>query len=49
MSASVAPVELSRRLTRVNIYSQADFGSTSHRNMERIGLRVLCTRSIWTR
>ena len=31
------------------IYSQAAFGSTSHRNMERIGLRVLCTRSIWTR
>jgi ribosomal protein S18 acetylase RimI-like enzyme len=31
------------------IYSQAAFGSVSHRNMERIGLRVLCTRSIWTR
>ena len=31
------------------IYSQAAFGSTSHRNMERVGLRVLCTRSIWTR
>jgi ribosomal protein S18 acetylase RimI-like enzyme len=31
------------------IFSQAEFGSTSHRNMERVGLRVLCTRSIWTR
>ena len=31
------------------IYSQAAFGSVSHRNMERVGLRVLCTRSIWTR
>ena len=31
------------------IYSQAAFGSISHRNMERIGLRVLCTRAIWTR
>jgi ribosomal protein S18 acetylase RimI-like enzyme len=31
------------------VYSQAAFGSASHRNMERIGLRVLCTRSIWTR
>lgn len=31
------------------VYSQAEFGSTSHRNMERLGLRVLCTRSIWTR
>lgn len=30
-------------------YSQAAFGSTSHRNMERIGLRVLHTRAIWTR
>lgn len=30
-------------------YSQAAFGSTSHRNMERIGLRVLSTRAIWTR
>jgi ribosomal protein S18 acetylase RimI-like enzyme len=30
-------------------YSQAAFGSTSHRNMERIGLRVLHTRVIWTR
>ena len=31
------------------VYSQAQFGSTSHRNMERVGLRVLCMRSIWTR
>jgi ribosomal protein S18 acetylase RimI-like enzyme len=31
------------------IYSQAAFGSTSHRNMERSGLRVLHTRAIWTR
>jgi GNAT superfamily N-acetyltransferase len=31
------------------IHSQAAFGSTSHRNMERIGMRVLCTRTIWTR
>jgi ribosomal protein S18 acetylase RimI-like enzyme len=31
------------------IYSQASFGSTSHRNMERIGLRVVHTRAIWTR
>jgi ribosomal protein S18 acetylase RimI-like enzyme len=31
------------------IYSQAAFGSTSHRNMERVGLRVLHTRAIWTR
>jgi len=31
------------------IYSQAAFGSVSHRNMERIGMRVLCSRLIWTR
>lgn len=31
------------------VYSQARFGSTSHRNMERMGLRVLHTRAIWTR
>lgn len=31
------------------MYSHARFGSTSHRNMERLGLRVLHTRSIWTR
>jgi ribosomal protein S18 acetylase RimI-like enzyme len=31
------------------IYSQAEFGSTSHRNMERAGLRVLNSRAIWTR
>lgn len=31
------------------LYSQAAFGSVSHRNMERIGLRVLCTRTIFTR
>jgi GNAT superfamily N-acetyltransferase len=31
------------------IYSQAAFGSASHRNMERIGLRVLHTRAIWTK
>ncbi|MGB9366188.1 MAG: GNAT family N-acetyltransferase [Xanthobacteraceae bacterium] len=31
------------------IYSQAAFGSTSQHNMERIGLRVLCTNTIWTR
>lgn len=30
-------------------HSHAAFGSTSHRNMERIGLRVLHTRAIWTR
>jgi hypothetical protein len=30
------------------VYSRATFGSTSHRNMERIGLRVLHTRAIWT-
>ena len=31
------------------IYSQAAFGSTSHRNMQRVGLRVLHSRAIWTR
>jgi GNAT superfamily N-acetyltransferase len=31
------------------IYSQAAFGSVSQHNMERIGMRVLCTRTIWTR
>jgi ribosomal protein S18 acetylase RimI-like enzyme len=31
------------------VFSQAAFGSVSHRNMERVGLRVLCMRSIWTR
>jgi GNAT superfamily N-acetyltransferase len=31
------------------IYSHAAFGSISHRNMERIGLRVLCTRMLWSR
>lgn len=31
------------------IYSQAAFGSTSQHNMERIGMRVLCTRTIFTR
>jgi GNAT superfamily N-acetyltransferase len=31
------------------IYSQATFGSTSQHNMERIGMRVLCTRTIFTR
>jgi len=31
------------------VYSQAAFGSASHRNMERIGLRVLNMRAIWTR
>ena len=38
-----------RNRARELIYSQAAFGSVSHRNMERVGLRVLCTRSIWTR
>lgn len=31
------------------IYSQAAFGSVSQHNMERIGMRVLCTRAIFTR
>jgi hypothetical protein len=31
------------------VYSQAAFGSTSQHNMERIGMRVLCSRVIWTR
>ena len=31
------------------IYSHAAFGSTSHRNMERVGLRVLCTRMLWSK
>jgi ribosomal protein S18 acetylase RimI-like enzyme len=39
--ASAAGVEL--------VYSQAKYGSTSHRNMERVGLRVLHTAAIWTR
>ena len=30
-------------------YSQAASGSTSQHNMERVGLRVLSTRAIWTR
>jgi ribosomal protein S18 acetylase RimI-like enzyme len=31
------------------IYSQAASGSVSQHNMERIGMRVLCTRTIFTR
>jgi len=31
------------------IYSQARFGSISQHNMERIGMRVLCSRIIFTR
>jgi GNAT superfamily N-acetyltransferase len=31
------------------VYSQAAFGSVSQHNMERIGMRVLCTRIIFTR
>lgn len=31
------------------VVSQAAFGSTSHRNMERIGLRIAYTRATWTR
>ncbi len=31
------------------ICSGATFGSISHRNMERMGLRVLCTRVVWSR
>jgi GNAT superfamily N-acetyltransferase len=31
------------------IYSGAEFGSVSHRNMERLGMRVLHTRALWTR
>jgi GNAT superfamily N-acetyltransferase len=31
------------------LFSHAEFGSSSHRNMERLGLRVLHTRAIWTR
>jgi ribosomal protein S18 acetylase RimI-like enzyme len=31
------------------LYSGAEFGSSSHRNMERLGLRVLHTRAIWTK
>ena len=39
-----------RNRARELIYSQAAFGSMSHRNMERIGLRVLIARApIWTR
>jgi ribosomal protein S18 acetylase RimI-like enzyme len=38
------------RTARVElIFSHADFGSTSHHNMERLGLRVLYTRAVWTR
>jgi GNAT superfamily N-acetyltransferase len=29
--------------------SQATFGSTSHRNMERAGLKLLYTQAVWTR
>jgi len=30
------------------VCSGADFLSTSHRNMERVGMRLLFLRSIWT-
>jgi hypothetical protein len=30
------------------VCSGADFLSTSHRNMERVGMRMLFLRSIWT-
>jgi hypothetical protein len=30
------------------VCSGADFLSTSHRNMERVGMRVLALRAIWT-
>jgi ribosomal protein S18 acetylase RimI-like enzyme len=39
--AAAAGVEL--------VCSGADFLSTSHRNMERVGMRLLFLRSIWTR
>ena len=42
-------VEMAARAGAELIFSQAAFGSISHRNMERIGLRVLCNRAIWTR
>jgi ribosomal protein S18 acetylase RimI-like enzyme len=31
------------------IYSGAEFASASHRNMERLGMRVLHTRALWTK
>jgi ribosomal protein S18 acetylase RimI-like enzyme len=31
------------------VYSQAEFASSSHRNMERVGMRTLHTRAHWTR
>ena len=40
LDASVAGVDL--------VCSGADFLSTSHRNMERAGMRLLFLRSIWT-
>ena len=30
------------------VFGQAEFGSASHRNMERVGLRALHTRALWT-
>jgi ribosomal protein S18 acetylase RimI-like enzyme len=42
-----------RALAKANgaelIYSGAEFGSSSHRNMERLGMRVLHTRALWTK
>jgi ribosomal protein S18 acetylase RimI-like enzyme len=42
-----------RKLARASgaelIYSGAEFGSTSHRNMERLGMRMLHTRALWTK
>lgn len=29
------------------VASQCEFGSSSHRNMERAGLRVACTKAVW--
>jgi ribosomal protein S18 acetylase RimI-like enzyme len=42
-----------RRLAKASgaelVYSGAEFGSSSHRNMERLGMRVLHTRALWTK
>jgi ribosomal protein S18 acetylase RimI-like enzyme len=42
-----------RHLAKTNgaelVYGGAEFGSSSHRNMERLGMRVLHTRALWTK
>ena len=49
-SALLARYQLDARSQGADLLcSQATFGSTSHRNIERAGLRLLCTQAEWTR